>query len=67
MTLIIYKTHKRVHFATATFTVSSVADYINYLAKFDIQIDEMDAAKDLVIGAPVELTIPVDAEYMLDA
>lgn len=67
MKLTIYKTHKRVNFATASFDITSVEDYVSKLAKFNITIDAIDAAKDLISGKPVELTVPVDQEYMLDA
>lgn len=67
MKLVIYKTHKRVLIATSTFTISSVSEYIKKLSLFGIQIDELDAAKDLVEGKSVELTVPVDYDYALDA
>lgn len=63
MKLIINKTHKRNLIATAEFTVTTVAEYQKALSKFNIEIDEVDAHRDLRNEVPVELTVAVEFDY----
>ena len=65
--LLIFKTYKKVLIGKAEFSVATIKDYKGVLSKFGIEIDDVDATTDLISGRDVELTIPVDQDYALDA
>lgn len=65
MKLTIYRTYNRELVATVSTVVSTPEEYIAYLRKFNVQIDMIDAVKDIVAGEQVDLTLPLEMEYNL--
>lgn len=67
MRLVIYRTYKCNVIATVDTEVNTPLEYIAYLRKFNVQIDMQDAVKDIVVGEQIDLTLPIEMDYYLNA
>ena len=65
MKLVIHRTYKLQVVAVVNTVVTTPVEYITYLRKLNVEIDMLDAIKDIVANQQVDLTLPIEMDYDL--
>lgn len=67
MKLVIHRTYQFEVIATAEAVMSTPLEYIAYLKKFNVEIDMIDAVKDIVADEEITLTLPIEMDYSINS
>ena len=63
MKVVINRTYKAQLVSTENTEVNSPLEYISFLKKFNVEIDMVDAIKDIIADEEVCLSLPVEMDY----